>query len=394
MKLQFLISTLLSLIYITNLYAQDTSGISISVDTLPPHPSAILELKHVAKGFLPTRLSTTQKQQINSPAKGLLVYDTTMQQYSFFKDTAWQVMGGGDVWQSDNNVIHYNSGLVGIGTDMPTYQLEVSGRLLLHYGDAAITIDTNFFDTGSTGIGLMMPNADTSGVAVMGVFNDTNNNGMGVAMGYTSYNRNNFLNIDSSRISLSYYEDAVSSSSLNIDKDQIGIGYYDEANANNYSSLWVNDGMIGINRKSSAFNTQTGAYFNNENLLFSVADINNTVLNSNVFLSKQQLSLSHVQNDSVTNFYMEKNFIELGLHDIQNNNSTHNHKVTFNRNGTIHSNTMSLDVNGLKTSTLMSTNGSGTWKLGKKVSATVQLVTTDYIEVEIDGVIYKLALVQ
>jgi len=33
------------------------------------------------------------------------------------------------------------------------------------------------------------------------------------------------------------------------------------------------------------------------------------------------------------------------------------------------------------------------WKLGSKVSATVSLVTTDYIEVEIGGVAYKLALV-
>ncbi len=36
--------------------------------------------------------------------------------------------------------------------------------------------------------------------------------------------------------------------------------------------------------------------------------------------------------------------------------------------------------------------GAGQWKLGKKITATVSLVTTDYIEVEIDGVDYKLAL--
>jgi hypothetical protein len=39
-----------------------------------------------------------------------------------------------------------------------------------------------------------------------------------------------------------------------------------------------------------------------------------------------------------------------------------------------------------------SLNGAGQWKLGKKITATVSLVTTDYIEVEIDGVDYKLAL--
>jgi hypothetical protein len=40
-----------------------------------------------------------------------------------------------------------------------------------------------------------------------------------------------------------------------------------------------------------------------------------------------------------------------------------------------------------------SATGAGKWKLGKKISATVALVTTDYIEVDIDGVVYKLALV-
>lgn len=52
-----------------------------------------------------------------------------------------------------------------------------------------------------------------------------------------------------------------------------------------------------------------------------------------------------------------------------------------------------LQVNGDISTAQPSANGAGKWKLGKKVSATVALVTTDYIEVDIDGVIYKLALV-
>ncbi len=52
-----------------------------------------------------------------------------------------------------------------------------------------------------------------------------------------------------------------------------------------------------------------------------------------------------------------------------------------------------LEVNGKFKTAQPSANGAGAWKLGKKVTATVALVTTDYIEVDIDGVIYKLALV-
>jgi hypothetical protein len=52
-----------------------------------------------------------------------------------------------------------------------------------------------------------------------------------------------------------------------------------------------------------------------------------------------------------------------------------------------------LEINGKVKTSQPSANGAGAWKLGKKVTATVALITTDYIEVDIDGVIYKLALV-
>jgi len=55
--------------------------------------------------------------------------------------------------------------------------------------------------------------------------------------------------------------------------------------------------------------------------------------------------------------------------------------------------TAELEVNGKIKTVQPSANGAGAWKLGKKVTATVSLVTTDYIEVDIDGVIYKIALV-
>jgi len=46
-----------------------------------------------------------------------------------------------------------------------------------------------------------------------------------------------------------------------------------------------------------------------------------------------------------------------------------------------------------KISTAAPGGGAGAWKLGKKITATVSAVTTGYIEVEIDGVTYKLGLV-
>jgi len=46
-----------------------------------------------------------------------------------------------------------------------------------------------------------------------------------------------------------------------------------------------------------------------------------------------------------------------------------------------------------KISTKAPGGGAGAWKLGKKITATVSALTTGYIEIEIDGVTYKLGLV-
>lgn len=51
-----------------------------------------------------------------------------------------------------------------------------------------------------------------------------------------------------------------------------------------------------------------------------------------------------------------------------------------------------LHVNGDFKTAQPSASGAGAWKFGKKITAAVVFVATDYIEVEVDSVIYKLAL--
>ncbi len=52
-----------------------------------------------------------------------------------------------------------------------------------------------------------------------------------------------------------------------------------------------------------------------------------------------------------------------------------------------------FQVNGDMTTSAPSGGSAGKWKLGQKATATVVLITTDYLQVEVDGVAYKLALV-
>jgi len=51
--------------------------------------SAQLQIESTTKGFLPPRMTTTQKNAITTPAAGLQVYDSTLNQMSYYNGTTW-----------------------------------------------------------------------------------------------------------------------------------------------------------------------------------------------------------------------------------------------------------------------------------------------------------------
>ena len=51
--------------------------------------SAVLEVSSTTKGFLPPRMTTTQKNAIATPASGLVVYDTTTNKLACYNGTTW-----------------------------------------------------------------------------------------------------------------------------------------------------------------------------------------------------------------------------------------------------------------------------------------------------------------
>jgi hypothetical protein len=51
--------------------------------------ATILALTSTTKGFLPPRMTTTQKNAIASPTAGLMVYDTTLNLISVYNGTTW-----------------------------------------------------------------------------------------------------------------------------------------------------------------------------------------------------------------------------------------------------------------------------------------------------------------
>lgn len=56
--------------------------------------SALVQINSTTRGFLPPRMTTTQKNAISSPATGLVVYDSTTKSPGYYDGTNWGYTGG------------------------------------------------------------------------------------------------------------------------------------------------------------------------------------------------------------------------------------------------------------------------------------------------------------
>lgn len=125
-------------------------GVAINTDGSNPVASAILDVKSTTRGLLIPRMTFDQRNDIASPALGLLVYQTD-KQYKFergfyaYNGTAWiRLTDDSDLassltWnKSGDNQYSSVDGNVGIGTNTPGAKLEVAGNVLLNSGSPTL----------------------------------------------------------------------------------------------------------------------------------------------------------------------------------------------------------------------------------------------------------------
>jgi uncharacterized protein (TIGR02145 family) len=70
----------------TNFY---NNGSNIGIGTSTPNATAITEMNSTTQGFLPPRMTTTQRNAIVNPALGLVIFNTTTNCLNFFIGSGW-----------------------------------------------------------------------------------------------------------------------------------------------------------------------------------------------------------------------------------------------------------------------------------------------------------------
>ena len=72
-----------------SVYPSATNNGEVRIGGQTGNGTSLLTLESTTKGFLPPRMTTTEKNAIASPAAGLMVYDNTLNRPCFYNGTSW-----------------------------------------------------------------------------------------------------------------------------------------------------------------------------------------------------------------------------------------------------------------------------------------------------------------
>lgn len=129
MKTQITVLSLLFLLIVGNVNAQ----VGINTDSSNPDASSMLDIKSVDKGVLVPRMDDATMNNIATPATGLMIYNTTANDFYYFDGTDWEPIGKtfDDLdWIISGDDMYSNvAGNVGINTSTPLFPLDVNGNI-------------------------------------------------------------------------------------------------------------------------------------------------------------------------------------------------------------------------------------------------------------------------
>ncbi|MEM6316306.1 MAG: tail fiber domain-containing protein [Bacteroidota bacterium] len=120
-----------TLFYISNANAQ----VGINENNANPDASAMLDVSSTDKGLLIPRMNSTNRENINNPATGLMVFDTTTNSFWYYT-TSWQEVKGLD---AQNLSLKQDSILINNGNGIDVSSLRYLDETGLQYLDSLYT---------------------------------------------------------------------------------------------------------------------------------------------------------------------------------------------------------------------------------------------------------------
>ncbi|MCX6304407.1 MAG: hypothetical protein NT040_05530 [Bacteroidetes bacterium] len=87
MKKFTLFTFYVSILLFSSIYAN--AQVAVNADGSAPDGSAMMDVKSSQKGFLPPRMNTSQRNSIQAPAEGLVIYNTDEKTLNIFNGNSW-----------------------------------------------------------------------------------------------------------------------------------------------------------------------------------------------------------------------------------------------------------------------------------------------------------------
>ena len=83
-----------------------TTAGNLGIGTSSPDASSLVDISSTSMGFLPPRMSITERNAISSPAAGLIIYNTTTSRPNIYNGTIWKTFDG--TWENCGMPITYS----------------------------------------------------------------------------------------------------------------------------------------------------------------------------------------------------------------------------------------------------------------------------------------------
>ncbi len=102
-----------------------TANAQVGIGTDTPDPSAILDVESTAKGFLPPRMGTDERNNISDPVAGLMIYNTDQTCLNVYVGLGWRNLCA---QVETNDVINPNTGQIWMDRNLGATEVNQTPR--------------------------------------------------------------------------------------------------------------------------------------------------------------------------------------------------------------------------------------------------------------------------